>query len=100
LIASPFQIAFEELHELGLVLKQTPGEYRVNYQGGTSATEYRTDELQDAVQRGREMAERAPPAEPPPLGPTGPRGTRRYLMYRHNKKLAARRAKKVTRQKR
>jgi hypothetical protein len=76
---------------LGLVLKQTPGEYRVNYHSGTPATEYRTDDLQDALQHGREMAAQAPAAEPPPLGPTGPRGLRRHLMYRHNKKIAARR---------
>jgi hypothetical protein len=92
---SPYQIAHAELNTLGLVLKQTPGEYRINYRGGTPATEYTTDDLQDALQHGREMAAHAPPPAPSPLGPTGPRGTRRYLMYRHNKKVAAQRRKKA-----
>jgi hypothetical protein len=71
--ASPFQIASDELAELGLTLKQAPGEYRVNFHAGSPATEYTTDDLADAVQHGRQMAATAPPPSPPPLGPTGRR---------------------------
>jgi hypothetical protein len=48
--ASPFQIACDELAEPGLVLKQAPGKYRVNFRDGTPATEYTTEDPQDAVQ--------------------------------------------------
>ena len=57
--ASPFQIACDELAELGLKLTQAPGEYRVNFNAGSPKTEYKTDDLADAVQHGQR---RAPPA--------------------------------------
>jgi len=85
-----FQTAFDELKTLGLVLRREPGEYRVNFPHGTEATEYITDDLQDALSRGREMAECPPPRELPPLGPMG-RRTRRGDMYKHNRSVAARR---------
>ena len=93
---TPFQIACAELKALGLVLQQTPGQYRVNFRDGNTATAYTTDDLQSAVARGREMAATPPEPSEPPLGPTGPRSTRRRFMYRHNRKIAARRARRAT----
>jgi hypothetical protein len=59
----------------------------------TPATAYITDDLEDAIEHGRAWAQaEAPAIREPPLGPTGPRSQRRAMMYRHNKKLAARRA--------
>jgi hypothetical protein len=92
--STPFQTAFDELKALGLVLRQEPGQYRVNFRNGTARTEYMTDDLRDAVTQGREMAAHPPPPSDPPLGPTGPRSSRRGLMYRHNRKDAARRRRK------
>jgi hypothetical protein len=92
--STPFQIACDELKALGLVLQQAPGHYRVNFRNGTEATEYLTDDLQAAIERGREMAAQPAPAQAPPLGPTGPRSSRRAFMYRHNKRIAARRSRK------
>ena len=92
--STPFQIACEELKALGLVLKEAPGQYRVNYRNGTAATEYTTDDLQAAVTRGRDMAAQPPKPSERPLGPTGPRSTRRAFMYRHNRKIAARRSRR------
>jgi hypothetical protein len=92
--STPFQTAFDELKALGLTLVQEPGQYRVNFRNGKAATEYATDDLQDAITQGREMAEQGPPPTELPLGPTGPRSTRRGFMYRHNRKLAARRGRK------
>lgn len=89
--ASPFQIACDELAELGLVLTQAPGEYRVNFHDASPKTEYKTDDLADAVQHGRDMAQTPPPPALPPLGPTGRRKTRRGMMYQHNGKIAAKR---------
>jgi hypothetical protein len=91
---TPFQKACDELKAIGLILQQAPGQYRVNYRKGSDATEYTTDDLQAAVIRGREMAAQPPAPREPPLGPTGPRSRRRAFMYRHNIKLAARRARK------
>ena len=87
---SLFQAVSDELRTLGLVLEQAPGEYRVNFPHGTAETEFITDDLQDALDRGREMAEKPPPLPELPFGPMGHR-TRRGAMYRHNKAVAARR---------
>ena len=72
-------------------MTQAPGEYRVNFHDGTAKTEYKTDDLADALQHGREMAKTPPPAALPPLGPTGRRTTRRGVMLKHNRKIAAKR---------
>jgi hypothetical protein len=92
-MTTPFQIAYDRMKALGLVLQQAPGQYRVNFTHGSHATEYVTDDLQDALKHGREMAQEAPPRPDPPLGPT--RGTayakRRAIMYRHNNKIAKKR---------
>jgi hypothetical protein len=88
-----FQTVSDELRALGLVIQRRPGEYRVNFPHGTAATEYMTDDLQDALNRGREMAEHPPPLPDAPLGPVG-RRTRRGDMYKHNRKVAARRRRR------
>jgi hypothetical protein len=82
------------------VLTQAPGEYRVNFHDSGPTTEYTTDDLQDALKHGREMAKTPPPPALPPLGPTGRRGSRRGLMYRHNKKIAAQRRRRAAKGKR
>jgi hypothetical protein len=82
-----------ELAAQGVQLSARPGEYVVNVRDGTPATAYITDDLNDAIEHGRAWARSLARANPePPLGPTGPRSQRRAMMYRHNKKLAARRA--------
>jgi hypothetical protein len=82
----------------GARLPARPGEYVVNFRDGTPATAYVTDDLADAIEHGRALAlsitaADAPKKREPPLGPTGPRSPRRAKIYRHNKKLAARRAR-------
>lgn len=78
---------------LGLLLRQAPGQYRVNFAQGRAATEYLTDDLEDALNHGRAMAKHAPPPALPPLGPTKGTayGKRRAEMYRHNNKIAKKR---------
>lgn len=95
---APFHIACEELKMLGVVLRKGQGEYRVNHRGGTATSEFLTDDLTDAITRGREMAAERPNRPEPPLGPTGPNSSRRSRMYRHNRRLAARRAKRQTKE--
>lgn len=91
-----FQTVSDELKRLGLTLRREPGEYRVNFRDGTAAAEYITDDLQDALKRGREMARRPPAPAELPLGPLG-RRTRKGHIYKHNRKLAARRKKAAAR---
>lgn len=88
-----FKTARAELLSLGLVIEQAPGQYRVNFPDADETTAYVTDDLDDALNHGRAMASEPPPARLPPLGPTGPKASRRGVMYRHNRKLAAKRRK-------
>jgi len=48
------------LRPLGVTLRHTVGEFRVNLAGGKEATAYYTDDINDAVATGRAMAA-APP---------------------------------------
>lgn len=91
---TPFDIAFNELRKLGLVLQQAPGHYRVNYRHGTTATEYQTEDLFDALEQGRAMALNPPPRPEPPPGPTKARSRRRAFMLAHNNRFEARRRKR------
>jgi hypothetical protein len=88
----PFQAAVEMLRLRGIVLRQLPGAYSVNFRNGAAASEYRTDALADAVAHALAMGEA--PANEPPLGPMGKRMTRRGKMIAHNRKIAARRRRR------
>ncbi len=89
-----FREAVEALRKIGIALRQLPGEYSVNFRNGRPETEYRTVELADAIAHAMGMGEAPVPL--PPLGPMGKGLTRRGLMYRHNRKVAARRRKQQT----
>ncbi len=91
---TPYQKAFDELRKLGLILQQAPGHYRVNFRNGTTATEYQTEDLFDALQTGRVMALNPPPPAEPPPGPTRARSRRRAFMLAHNNRVEARRKKR------
>jgi len=91
----PFQAAVEMLRSCGIVLRQLPGAYSVNFRNGAAASEYRTDGLADAVAHGLAMG--AAPATEPPLGPMGKRATQRGKMIVHNRKIAARRRRRDAR---
>jgi hypothetical protein len=86
----------DELSRQGVMLSSHPGIYRVNFKtGGTAATLFETEDLSEAIARARFMATQ-PQAKPqPPLGPLGPRRTSKGRMYRHNRALAARRARQA-----
>ena len=46
----------DELRAHGILITHRAGEWRVNFRGGTEATAYVTDDLQDAFEHGRAMA--------------------------------------------
>jgi hypothetical protein len=50
--------AREELGRVGMVLRASDGEFRVNVRGGAESTAYYTNDLDDAVGTGRLMAAR------------------------------------------
>jgi len=95
---TPYQKAFDELRKLGLVLQQAPGHYRVNFRNGTAKTEYQTEDLYDALDRGRLMASNPPPPAEPPPGPTRARSRQRAFMLAHNNRVEARRKKRRAQQ--
>jgi len=91
---SPLERAQAELHALGVELASTPGAYRFRYTCSGRAAPFLSDtadDLIEAIRIGRELAAHGPPAPLVPLGPTGRRGTRRGEMYKHNRKIAAKR---------
>jgi hypothetical protein len=45
-----------ELSQLGVALKKNENEYRVNFKGGKEETAYYTDDLNDALETGKEMS--------------------------------------------
>lgn len=93
---TPFNGVREELRTLGITIEAVPGEYLVRH-AGSKLPPRRALDLHDALTLGRLMA-KTPPAPPEaPLGPIGsPRAaSRKAKMYRHNRKLSARRAKRV-----
>lgn len=45
------------LRNLGIVIRKRDGEYRVNFKGGSEATAYYTDDIQDALDTGKMMAQ-------------------------------------------
>jgi hypothetical protein len=59
------QIA-DELRVRGVSITCLAGEWRVNFRGGTDATAYVTDDLQDAFDHGRAMALAGPPVPAAP----------------------------------
>ena len=59
---SIFATVVEELVAFGIALRSRPGEYVVNFRGGSEATAYVTDDLDDAFTRGQAMAAERIPA--------------------------------------
>lgn len=98
---NPLTVRFEEakaeLRRFGMTLTIALGEYCVNYEGGTEATAYYTTDLDDALTTGRAMSQAAHKAKPP-LGPTGRRMSRKAMMFKHNRKIAAKRRREEARE--
>jgi hypothetical protein len=95
--ATPFQAAADQVYTLGQTLRRVPGGYVVNFRNSGASTEYQTEDLADALGHARAVAAHAPQPPLPPLGPTGSQTTRRGQMYKHNRKLAARRRRQAGR---
>lgn len=51
-----FAEAKKQLRELGISLTKKDAEYRVNFYGGTEATAYYTDDIDDAYYTGKHMS--------------------------------------------
>lgn len=52
-----------ELAQVGVTIRKTDGEYRVNLKGATEATAYYTNDIDDAVQTGYQLRIDAPEAK-------------------------------------
>jgi hypothetical protein len=67
-----------ELAARGVQLAARPGEYVVNFRGGTEATAYVTDDLADAIEHGHALAAASIVSAAPPAASREPtRGKRR-----------------------
>ena len=95
----------DELRARGVLITNRGGEWRVNVRGGTQATEYLTDDLQDAFEHGRalaasRMAAAEPPEKPPKIvrrewrKPMSAKAQRRRMIRAHNYRMRARAIKK------
>jgi hypothetical protein len=89
-LAHEFIAAQAALRALGVRLTLYLGDYCVNFENGATGTAFYTSDLKEALRVGYIMAAHVQ-KKLAPIGPTGRRGSRRAMMYRHNKKLAARR---------
>ena len=96
----------DELRARGVLITNRGGDWCVNLQGGTQATEYLTDDLQDAFEHGRAMAASqtgAPAPEKPPeirrkwRRPMSAKAQRRRMIKAHNYRLRARGDQKAAR---
>ena len=91
-----FSAIVDELSRQGVTLSSHPGIYRVNFKtGGTATKLFETEDLVEALAHARLMATLPQAKPPPPLGPLGSRRTGKGRMYRHNRALAARRARQA-----
>jgi hypothetical protein len=87
-----FNDAYAELRPLGITIKMVPGGYSIRR---TKAMGLGTtfDNLAEALAYGRSLAAQNDALRDlPPLGPMGKK-SKRGEMYRHNRKIAAKRAK-------
>jgi hypothetical protein len=104
-LSSRFELAVAELRKAGISLTIQPGTYAVNFIAvSTPATAYFSEDLDDAIEHGREMAASALPgfikrsssaegAKPRrlrrPLKMT-PKAIRRRMIRAHNRRMRAR----------
>ncbi|OYV24708.1 MAG: hypothetical protein B7W99_00850 [Rhodospirillales bacterium 20-58-10] len=89
--ALTYELVAAELRPLGVKIAAIPGDYILTYRGHRDSPELRFADLADALALGREMAGRRPESFPATMGPTGRRRSRRGLMLKHNRWVAARR---------
>jgi hypothetical protein len=95
---TPFELAARELRELGITLRQLPGEYQVNLTGGADENALTAETLEEALELGRDMAKTLAPATAAaargkkyrrPLRMT-PKAVRRRMIRKHNRRMRAR----------
>jgi hypothetical protein len=87
----------DELRAQGILITNRAGEWCVNFRGGTDATAYVTDDLQDAFEHGRAMASAGQSASAEPVRhrlkwrrPMSAKSQRRRLIQSHNYRMRGR----------
>ena len=101
---SRFELVVNELRALGLTLRRLPGEYCVNFRNGGDATARMAEDLDQALELGREMAAEAaasrvatkqPPRRRWRRKRMTPKARRRRFILGHNRRLRARALRKL-----
>lgn len=85
--------AQKRLHSLGIRLSYCACDYRVNFLRGNFNTEQITDDLEEAIRLGEEMARAGPPKTPFVIGPL-PRNSLASRIRSHNLRRLKRHLKK------
>lgn len=94
-----FEIVAAQLAALGLTIAVRPGEYSVNFRGGSDATAYLTDDLDDALDHGRAVAAALTEATSPSSAggrrrswrrPMSAKAARRAFIRTHNRRMRGR----------
>jgi len=87
----------DELRAHGILITWAAGEWRVNFRGGSDATAYVTDDLQDAFDHGRAMVIAGQPAMAEPVKhgyswrrPRTAKASRRAFIRAHNRRRRSR----------
>lgn len=87
----------DELRAHGILITNRAGEWSVNFRGGTEATAYVTDDLQDAFEHGRAMALAGQVAAVELVEhrhkwrrPTSAKARRRRMICAHNRRMRGR----------
>jgi hypothetical protein len=100
---SRFELVAAELRALGLALQRIPGEYRVNFRDGSEKTARFAEDLGEALEIGREMADEAAANRVTATRPTRRRpwrkrmtskARRRRFIRAHNRRVRARALRK------
>jgi hypothetical protein len=100
---SRYELVAAELRTLGITLRSLPGEYCVNFRNGGDSTARMADDLDQALELGREMAaaktaDRAATRKPPlrrwRRKRMTPKARRRRFILGHNRRLRARTMRK------
>lgn len=97
---SRFELVAAELRERGLIIRRWPGEYRVNFRNGGDRTARFAEDLDQALEIGREMAakaaadrtaaKRAPRRRKRWRKRMTPKARRRRFIRAHNRRARAR----------
>ena len=98
-MTTPFSRVRDELRTLKVNIIPSGGEYHVWHKHSRREDAHITEDLQDALTRGREIGLNPPPEPEPSMGPLPNPYSMRSKIRKHNAPIAKARAKRARRNK-